>query len=80
MSCIREAYDASSERKCIRLDKDNENYHYKSNKFFMKNIKFKKIISKKIHHINQYLISYFNEISNFKKYINNNINESQKIK
>ena len=36
----------------------------------MKNIKFKKIISKKIHHINQYLISYFNEISNFKKYIN----------
>ncbi len=36
----------------------------------MKNIKYKKIITKKIHHINQYLISYFNEISNFKKYIN----------
>jgi len=36
----------------------------------MKNIKFTKIILKKINYFNQYLISYFNKISNFKKYIN----------
>tara|TARA_Y100000590_G_scaffold258860_1_gene290534 strand:- start:576 stop:2111 length:1536 start_codon:yes stop_codon:yes gene_type:complete len=36
----------------------------------MKNIKFQKIILKKINYFNQYLIGYFNKISNFKKYIN----------
>ena len=36
----------------------------------MKNIKFKKIILKNINYFNQYLINYFNKISNVKKYIN----------
>ena len=35
----------------------------------MKNIKYTKIISKKINYFNQYLIGYFNKISNFKKYL-----------
>ena len=46
----------------------------------MKNIKYKKIISKKINYFNQYLIGYFNKISNFKKYLIGYFNEISNFK